>query len=677
MRFRLSFRHCARPVLPAILAATVSAKVDLGRIDPVPPGEQIPVMDFFREPLLRDPSVNIAGTHIAAIVSSGEDHTGLIVYDRKTRQIEALSLIGDTDISAVTWLDAQRIGFITSVAKMSGFAFCAGRIGALQDSYPVLQNVSASIIAIPPDDRTHPLVRLGPHGPVTGQYGEVVNVDAAIESGKLIDLSGAHGANPDEAAEGDVRHISTRYPVIETPSGFDLYYLADKQGRLEFGVTSTAGVQTLHRLVGNAWKTCPEDLDAIELFGAGDKPGTIVELPARSDRQPRPLQVVNADDESVVEPLLNDPAYDFDGWLFRDPVSHDIVGAIYDRAGPSVAWFTEPYRDLQKAIDRLFPGMIARILGIDDAGKIVLVSTFSDRQPPIYQIVDLDAHTAGPIRNSAPWIDPARMQPMSVTKFKTRDGRKLDAYVTLPAGASRQHPPPLVVLPHDYVFGRDTWGYNAETQFFASRGYAVLRPNYRGSAGTRWMFPESDDWDYRKMRDDVIDATKALLDSGYVDPKRVAIIGTGFGGYLALAGAAFEPAVFQCTVAVSPVCDWANTLKDQKYYQYSGAYFSRMARKLGDPAKEPDRFDAISPLRHAGAIRAATLVACGEYDASSEIGDAKSLVATVQHSSVPAEFVSFPNEAGGMHHLDHKIELYSRIETFLAQHLGAAPAAGK
>jgi len=662
----------------ALLFSTAvrAEKLDLGRITPVPAGEPIPVMDFFRDPLLRSPEVNITGTHITAIVSTGEDHTGLIIYDLKTKQIEALGMVGDTDISWVSWLDDRRVVFITSVEKMSGFALCAGRVGALQDSYPVLQNVSASLVSVPPDDRTHPLVHLGPHGPVTGQYGAVVSVNAAIESGKLLDLSGGHGGmhfDTTAAVEGDVRHISAKYPVIETPNGFDLYYLADKVGHLEYGVTSTDGVHTLHHLAGDHWKTCPEDLDAIDLFGTGDEPGTIVELAARKDNKPRPLQVVNADDGSVVRTLLEDPAYDFDGWLFRDPVSHEIVGAIYDRAGPNVVWFNDSYRNLQKVIDRHFPGLIARILGIDNSGRIVLVSTFSDRQPPIYQVVDLENRTAGPIRNSAPWIDPSRMQPMSVTKYKTRDGHRLDAYVTMPAGASKLHPPPLIVLPnHGYSSSRDTWGFNAEVQFFASRGYAVLQPNYRLASSYGWMFPESDTWDFKKMREDVTDATKALVDSGLVDAKRVAIVGAEFGGYLALAGAAYEPGLYRCAVAISPVCDWANLLSDQKYYKYSNPYFSRMARKLGDPKKDSEKFDAISPLRHAGAIRAATFIAYGEYDVSSNIRDAKDLISTVRKNSVPAEIESFINEADGVHHLARKVALYSDIEAFLAKNLPPA-----
>src|SRR5690606_23530181 len=103
------------------------------------------------------------------------------------------------------------------------------------------------------------------------------------------------------------------------------------------------------------------------------------------------------------------------------------------------------------------------------------------------------------------------------------------------------NPPPLVVLPHGGPWVRDTWGFNGEVQFLASRGYAVLQPNYRGSSGFDWMFPEEDRFEFRKMHDDVTDATKTVVASGYVDADRVAIMGGSFGAYLALSGVVHEP----------------------------------------------------------------------------------------------------------------------------------------
>jgi dipeptidyl aminopeptidase/acylaminoacyl peptidase len=418
------------------------------------------------------------------------------------------------------------------------------------------------------------------------------------------------------------------------------------------------------------------DLDEIHVIDCGDTPGELVVLGVRQDNKPRALEIMDGATGKVLDVLVQDKAYDCNAWLYRDPVTHRIVGAVYDRAGPHVVWFNEDYRNLQKLVNGLFPGQVVRIIGNDEAGKMVLISSFSDRQPPIYSWVDLTTRQAGLVGNSSPWIDPKRMQQMSVIKFKTRDGCQLDAYVTMPAGASKQNPPALVVLPRESEGWRDTWGFDAEVQFLASRGYAVLQPNFRGSgSGSSWMFPTGDEWAYRKMHDDVTDATKTMVASGLVDRNRVAIMGTDFGGFLALSGAAYEPDLYRCCVAVSAVADWAKLIEDYRHNKYSNAYFTRTVFKMGDPKQDAEKWDAIAPLRHAGQIRGPVFVAWGEYDSSISISGMKDLVSAVKKNHIPVESVSFVNEANGVHHLRNKVDLFSRIEAFLARNLSPAPIA--
>ena len=662
-RKKILFLLC--PLLLAALPARLPAgeKFDLDRVTPVPADQPIPIVDFFRPPILRNPKLNLAGTHIAAIISPSLDHTELMVYDLKTQQIERLGARGDSEIYHVDWLNSKRLIYQISVKKLAGTGLFAGEVGALTSSYPLTQYIGSYLIAVPPNDRTHPLVHLSAHSLNTGQYGEVVTIRSDIDTGIIDDGSS-------KMRENNEKHILVRHPVLKSNEGSDFRYLADKEGQLKFGMKySDDGQMSLHQLVGEDWKQCPEDLEEIDVVDCGDNPGEIVVVGQRDGTKPRPLEVMDAATGKPGEVLLQDKAYDFDGWLYRDPVSHNIVGAVYNRSGPSVAWFNEDYRQLQKVLDGFFPGLVVRILGSDEGGKIFLVSTFSDRQPSIYNWVNLEKHTAGLFKNSSPWIDPKRMQPMNVMKFKTRDGKQLDAYVTMPAGASKQNPPPLVVLPHGGPFYRDTWGYNEEVQFLASRGYAVLQPNYRGSPGYNWMFPTEDEWAFRKMSDDVTDATKTLVASGLVDRSRVAIMGTSFGGFLALSGAAFEPGLYRCAVAVSASYDWGKLIEENKYFKYSDPFYVRMMHKLGDPKKDPEKFDAIAPLRHADQIRAAVLLSHGEYDDSFEIGQSKQLISSLERNHVPVESISFSNEGRGIHRLNHKVEFYSRLETFLAKYL--------
>lgn len=171
------------------------------------------------------------------------------------------------------------------------------------------------------------------------------------------------------------------------------------------------------------------------------------------------------------------------------------------------------------------------------------------------------------------------------------------------------------------------------------------------------------------MSDDVAAATKKVISMGLVDGHRVGIMGAEFGGYLAIAGAAFEPGLYKCAISVSSFYDWGRYIRETKINKFSGPQYSREVYKLGDPDKDPAKFDAMSPLPHADQIHSAVLVTWGEFDDPEWISQSKDLVSAVSRNGVDAESVSFLNESYGVKHLDHKIELYQHIEAFLQKNL--------
>jgi dipeptidyl aminopeptidase/acylaminoacyl peptidase len=257
---------------------------------------------------------------------------------------------------------------------------------------------------------------------------------------------------------------------------------------------------------------------------------------------------------------------------------------------------------------------------------------------------------------------------------KTRDDHQIEAYLTLPAGATKENPPPLVVLAHGGPHARDAWGYDGEVQFLASRGYAVLQANYRGSSGYNWTFPAGDDWEFRKMHDDVTDAVKMLGKAGRIDPSRIAIMGTSFGGYLAVCGAAFEPDLYRCAITISGVFDWTQVINEKKSVQYDSAAYGIFLRNLGDPKANPAQFDRISPLRHIGDVRIPVFVAHGRDDEVADVAESRALISELEKFHVPHESLLVAREGHGMSFTKNQVELYTRIEAFLAKNLLPKPA---
>jgi pimeloyl-ACP methyl ester carboxylesterase len=661
--------HLPTVALSLLAAARAPAAdpIDLNRVTPVPATEPIPVVDFFRPSLVQNPMINRAGTHFAAFFSSGLDREDLMIYDLDKATFERLSAAGDRDIYAYAWLDEEHL--VCSLAREKRYQ--EGILGVdiqhLNQAHPILQVDSVELVGVLERDRLNPLIWLRSDAFHDGKDGGVVQVKSQLYKGDLIG-SVAQAADFDRVREYNQDHVLNTFPV----PGDDrvVRYLTDKDGELAFAITNREGVLTLHRFTAGHWETCPVDLDQIDVVDCGNKPGELVVRGPRGTGKPRPLQFMDAATGTLGEILLEQKDHDFAGWLYRHPVTHVILGAEHNTNGPQNTWFTDEHGALQKMLtqDEKLRGKAVQILGSDLAQRRFLVGAFSDQQPVTYYLLDAEKHSLGLIKNSRPWIDPARMLPMNIMRYKTRDGHLLDAYVTLPKGVSKQHPAPLVVLPHGTFGVRDSWGYNDEVQFLASRGYAVLQPNYRGDEGYGWEFTIEQEWDFRRMSDDITDATKALLTSGYVDPQRVAIMGTNDGAYLALSGAVFDPELYRCCVVDVGIFDWGHVIKEEKYFQYDSSFYATALRFLGDPQKVPEKFAAITPLRHVDRLKAATFVDYVKYDPL-VLSEGHRLISELEKYNVPHETLLVGDEFRGRDHLTYKVELYSRIEEFLKKNL--------
>jgi dienelactone hydrolase len=653
------------PALPA------AVKLDLDRVTPVPDEQPIPIEDFFRAPAMTEPKLNLAGTHLASTIAIGEDRTRLFVHEFATKKDEYYGGVDRRNVYDFEWLDDSRLIFNVTTRNKYALGLMAANAGDLANSYPLLLYTGAVIVSIPNADRLHPLVwnRYDPLG--EGMNLGVSAVDTENRGGRLIDELANRLDSPlmVDARRGNERHIARRFPEPLKFIAIDTRYVADREGRLAFAITTHKGERILMRLAGEEWIKCPVDLEEVDVLGAGDDPGQLLVLGPRQANQPRPLQLMEGATGKLGEVLLQDKAYDYNGSFRRDPGTNELLGTTFERNGPRSVWLNENYRNLQKILDGFFPGLVVRILDSNTAQNFFLVETFSDRQPVTYNWVDLEKRTAGVIKNTVPWLDPKRMRPVNIIRCKTRDGRELDAYLTLPAGASKEKPAPMIVLPPNSPTERQSWGFDRTAQYFASRGYAVLRPNYRGSIGYTWLFPREDEWDFRKASDDINDATKTVIASGLADPKRVAIVGTWFGGYLAVTGAVNEPDLYRCAASIDGVFDLERLLEETKYEKFSSAFFSYWLVKLGDPKKNREKFALMAPGRHADQIRAAVFLSVERDNYDDLVVQAKRLSSDLNKNNVPNELYMRTDILNDVSNVAQMVNIHSRLEAFLAKHL--------
>lgn len=658
--------------LLTLAAASAAPKLDLARVTPVPATEPIPTQDFFRPRALSRPVLNRAGTHVAAVVTAGEDKSLLMIYDIASGKVETLGSSNEKDIYNVTWLNNARVLFQLRSRKMFGLGMMAADIGRLSAAYPIQQYNGSRLISVPLKNELQPLVWNRSDMESNRDEG-VVSLNSNIKTGGLVDITSAMNdlvrwQAYNAARDQNEKSVLRSYP--KPPQAEITYgYMADKVGDLAYAFTSLEGNLRMYRFEGKNWINCPVDLEHTNIVGNANDPGQLLVVGPAQDGKPQALQLMEAATGRLGDVILQDQQYDYNGGLYHNRATGDVLGAVFEKGIERVYWFNEEFRALQKVLDGMFPKQIVRIYGDDDQHRIFLVATYSDKNPVAYHWVNLETRKAGLFKNSTPWIDPQRMQPMQMMPFTTRDDHKLDAYLTLPAGTTKDSPAPLVVLCHGGPWSRDSWGFNGEVQFLAYHGYAVLQPNYRGSTGSVGRFPADDEYDFIKMHQDVTDAVRTVVKTGLVDAQRIGIMGASFGGYLAVSGVAHETDLYRCAVTNAGVFDWALQVKAEKFDQYDLPYYGRMIKKLGDPRIESAKYEAMSPLKHVQKVRVPVFVAGGKDDQTVEIGQSKTLISELEKYGVPYEKHFVGGEGHGMAYLKNEVELYDRVLAFLDKNL--------
>jgi len=657
---------CLAALVSVATLTRAAPEMELTRLQPVAAEEQIPVTDFLRQALVGTPELNDSGTHVAALVNSIDGASRLMIVDRATSKSSFVGGSDGTTVYGFTWLGAEHIAY--NIASLQGIelGLMVANVGDLGGAYPIFQYSSAQIIGVPTENPLKPLAWLSANGDDTA--ARLVELDASKNLGGFLDVTGDAEALQVALSEVAARNEQQISKIIPRPdTGYQLGYVTNSSGGVAFAFTQFEGRAELWLWNGDGWNLSSIDPSEINILESGDREGELVVLVPATGGKPNAVHFFDAAAGKLGDLILQDTEYDFNGGFYRDPASRAIVGAFYDRNGPTTRWFDDTYQKLQNIFNGYFPGKVVRLLDSDTQGGVFLVAMFSDRDPLGYYTLDLKLRTVTKLQSGQPWIDPERMQGMQVLKYTAKDGQKMDAYVTLPAGASKTNKVPLVVLPHGGPWARSSWGYQGEPQFFASRGYAVIQPNYRGSVGYDWRFTDADRVDFLTMSDDVARATKTLLKTGMIDEDRVAIVGGGFGGYLVLQGLISEPDLYRCGISHSGIYDWSWLANELGVDRNLHPTYGPLMSLIGDPGTQSAKFAAISPARDIGQLKDPIMVA-RERDAQGFLRS-QSVRLVNGLKTVEADFKEVLIE-GSMGLLENQVKLFQEIETYLAEQMG-------
>ncbi|HEV2363759.1 MAG TPA: S9 family peptidase [Caulobacteraceae bacterium] len=297
--------------------------------------------------------------------------------------------------------------------------------------------------------------------------------------------------------------------------------------------------------------------------------------------------------------------------LVYDPRSHLLIGAVLNGDEPKTVLFDPALQAKFDKVPRAFPGEQVELVSATGNLDRMIVETTGPGDSGTYYFVDIAAGSAHAVGWAYPKILQGDVGAVSVVRYKAADGLDEEGVLTLPPGREPKDLP-LVVLPHGGPQARDYPGFDWWAQAYASLGYAVFQPNFRGSDGFGKAFRDAGfgQWG-RKMQSDISDGVAELARQGIVDPKRACIVGGSYGGYAALAGVTLQHGLYRCAVAVAGVSD----LPAMKTWSEQRSGYDSAATRYWREFMGPDAgLGDISPARQAAKADAPVLLIHGRDD---------------------------------------------------------------
>jgi dipeptidyl aminopeptidase/acylaminoacyl peptidase len=635
------------PAFALVIAAFLCPAAGAQAVAPLPSVEA-----FYRDPAHDHAELSPSGRLLAVTVGIKGKRVGLAVIDLANRsQSKVVAHFANTDVSWFTWVGEEHLILTTlDSSRTAGEQPWGSWISVRADGKDAQTLSGGRLYQKVVGNKPHVMMGAGRYGSY-GQLIEVLPRRVDVSDGRYWSL-----------AEGTPDHVTG--------------WLFDPKGEPRLATSLESGTVTVYwRAPGSKqWTPIsrhgqfegpfePEFVD-----GNGALYVTTAEGPER-------IRVLRRFDFSTGRPapeaLVRAAGFDFAG----DPIFDDegrLLGIRVETDAEATYWFDATLSALQKTIDALLPGQVNRIScrRCHSADGVVLVHSWSDRDPGRYALYDVSRKVLEPLVTVRPDIDPRQMATLDLHRVRVRDGLEIPVWVTMPPG--RAAPRPAVVLVHGgpWVKG-GSWRWHDDAQFLASRGYVVIEPEFRGSTGygdtlfrAGWK-----QWG-KAMQDDVTDATLWAVREAGVDPKRICIAGASYGGYATLMGLVREPDLYRCGIAWVAVTD-PRMLFDPAWTRFISeeARAHSIPTLLGDPELDAAALAATAPVELAARIRTPVMLAFGGSDGRVAAIQGLRMRNALRDAGQQPEWIYYEWEGHGWVKEENRFDFARRMETFLAKHL--------
>lgn len=624
----------------------------------------VPLEVYGRLPRLEHIALSPDGTRVAFVRTDGEERV-LAIMALATGQVVARLRAGEEKLRGIEWADDTHVVIETSVTGvLHGNLF---RQHELREWFQaqVYDLMSAKLILIPRNTGSADLALLNVIGSLAVRRvkDRTLIFVTGVQVGKGSGLN-----NPAGRVLLSVSLDTQAVHLVTQAKPDTVRWILDGDGEV-------AAEETYEQRSGHWSILIPREARTQEaasgtapiefplLLGLGPTADTLL-VSSVEDEEPV-WRLLSLKDGTMGAPMAERKALERP---IESRATHRMIGGVHISDSEEYVFFDPATEQSWQAIVRAFPNERVHFESASsDFGKMI-VRVEGERDGYGYQLVDLTTHRAEALGDIYEGVS----KPFEVRRisYAAGDGLMIPAYLTLPRGKPAQKLP-LIVLPHGGPAVRDTADFDWWSQALADQGYAVLRPNYRGSDLDRAFLTKGfGEWG-RKMQTDLSDGVRYLAREGIADPARVCIVGASYGGYAALAGVSLDPGVYRCAVSVAGPSDLHLMLSRVNLRQLSaGANRTQRYwdRYMGVSGADDPALDAISPIKHLSAITVPILLIHGKDDTVVLFEQSQVMYDALQSAKKDVQLVTLKEEDHWLSRSATRLQMLEASVAFLRAH---------
>lgn len=595
-----------------------------------------------------------------AAIALVDNSRAFVVFD-DTGKIRASMPVGDAKIRSVNWASPTIVLVTLSATENLGPDFLQSKVELYGTARITLDGTKPELIFA--RDRSMARAVWGNYGSRTvagktvGYFG---GVQFAQGSAARTEYVFDHGRPA--LFQVDLASNSSRKVASSPNEGVYRDWLVDGAGEVgaTLDIVSSSGNWKITNHRGTTIASGKNLGGKVDFIAFGKDGSTVIYAEVAMDAVSRWFEV----------PLAGGPAQEIFADVdierpFIDPANGRILGYLERGDNPRPVLFDPARQAVLARVYRAFPKRQVRITDWSADFSKFLVHTDGNSDPGTWFAVDVAAKRADPIGDDYPAISSQQVGAISTVAYKAADGLDLDGILTLPPGRTAKNLP-VVIMPHGGPHARDEPGFDWWAQAFASRGYAVFQPNFRGSTGRGEMFKRAGygQWG-RKMQTDLSDGLSELATQGVVDPKRACIVGASYGGYAALAGVTLQKDIYRCAVSVAGVSD----LSDMYWVDYRESGGNQMLkRNLTESLGATSTFAEVSPRKRAREASAPVLLIHGKEDTVVPYKQSTAMQDALRDAGKPVELVTLREEDHWLSRAGTRLQMLEAAVGFVQKH---------